>query len=60
MEINGLLPIEVMDSSPNLVKYSLNELGTVLTQNEIRNYLGYEPLDDKEITNENESNTKSE
>jgi hypothetical protein len=52
MEINGLENIELTAPSPNLLKYTLDELAKHLTPAEIREFLGKEPLAEERITDE--------
>jgi hypothetical protein len=44
MQINNLNEVELTAPTPNLLQYSLSELSTVLSPNEIREYLGKDPL----------------
>jgi len=48
MEINDLYDIKLNAPSPNLSKYSISDLAGILTTNEIREYLGKEPVGDEE------------
>jgi len=52
--LNGLDEFKINNPSPNIMMYDIADLGNILTQNELREYLGYEELDDSEIVNEQE------
>jgi len=47
MEINKLDRVELQIPSPNLMKYSISDLQKVLTVNEIREFLGKEPIEEE-------------
>ena len=56
--VNGImLPIQIKDSTPFANKFGTDVLKEVLTQDELREELGLEPLADNEATIEEESNT---
>ena len=56
--VNGImLPIQIKDSAPFANKFGTDVLKEVLTQDELREELGLEPLADNEATIEEESNT---
>lgn len=44
MTINSLNNIILTSPSPNLMQYSLSDLSKLLTQNEIREYIGFDPI----------------
>lgn len=50
MQVNGLNNIELTAPSPNLMKYKLIDLAKFLTQNEIRDYLGFDPISETSTT----------
>ena len=47
MDINGLDFIEIVNPSPNIMMYEIKDLLTILTKNELRDYLGYEEMDEE-------------
>lgn len=47
--VNKLPDIEFINPNPSIIMYDINELESVLTQEEIREFLGYEPLEKKVV-----------
>jgi len=48
MDINNLEHISLNAPSPNLLKYDIKDLQTILTPNEIREYIGKDPIGEEE------------
>ena len=52
MDINGLDHIEFVNPSPNIMLFDMAELMNILTVNELRDWLGFEKMED---TNDNDT-----
>ena len=54
LEVNGInLPIEIVQNKPITTRFTLEDMKSVMTQDEIRNELGLKPLEE-ELTSEEE------
>jgi len=56
MAINGLDELKIVNPNPSIMMYEIKDLSLILTQNELREYLGYEELEEETIVNEQEKN----
>ena len=59
MLVNGMNDIEIVQNTPISINFSENIMKEILTQDEMREIIGYEPLEDEEETVVEEEETES-
>ena len=58
--INQLDELKLIKISPNIMMFDMTDLSKILSQNELREYLGYEELEENEVINEEEKEVINE